>query len=80
MQCEQKNNKKPSPLLIGEVDRVLLVVVINLFVQFAGFCGQLINLAPAAKQDSLRIGQIDQHITNKFKETPKTKLMDTPAV
>ena len=35
-----------SPLLIGEIDRVLLVVVVNLFVQFAGLSGQLVDLTP----------------------------------
>lgn len=38
--------KQHSPLLIGEIDRVLLVVVFNLFVQFARLCGQLSDLTP----------------------------------
>lgn len=67
MQCQHKLVKNHSPLLIGEVDRVLLVVVVNLFVQFAGLCGQLIDLTPAAnQQDSLLSGKMDQQ--NKFKK------------
>ncbi len=35
----RRGKKYHSPLLIGEIHRILLVVVFNLFVQFAGFCG-----------------------------------------
>lgn len=42
----KKRQKHHSPLLIGEIDRVLLVVVFNLFVQFACLCGQLSDLTP----------------------------------
>lgn len=56
----QTIKKYHSPLLIGEVDRVLLVVVLNLFVQFAGLCGQLVDLTPVVKQQqySFLNGQI----------------------
>lgn len=39
-----------SPFLIGDVDRVLLVVVFNLFVQFAGLCGQLVDFTPSGEK------------------------------
>lgn len=34
------------PLFIREIDGVLLVVALNLFVQSAGLCGQLVDLTP----------------------------------
>lgn len=47
--CKSRLKHNNLPLLIGEIDGVLLVVVLNLFVQFARLCGQLGDLAPNNK-------------------------------
>lgn len=41
-----------SPLFIRQIDRVLLVVVVNLFVQLAVLCGQLVDLTPNSNNNN----------------------------
>lgn len=43
---KEEEEEHHPPLFIREIDGVLLVVALDLFVQFAGLCGQLVDLTP----------------------------------